>query len=397
MAAESLIFVVNPGSASRKYALFSGGKKIAGIHFELVDGKVVGNLDYNNAKYTSKYDDGNLSNAPHRVMPLLRKHGVLNKNETFTAIGIRIVAPSRRFTQDEQITDSTEKALDNLRQDTPLHIRVALLEIKQLKIRFPNIPIIAVSDSAFHVTKPDYAKFYGIDVDITNKFEVERYGYHGLSVGSIVRRLKDNDILLPKVVICHLGSGSSITAIQNGKSVDNTMGYSPLEGLMMATRSGDIDVAAALVIKRGLKLSDSDLEEYLDKKSGLLGVSGSSNDIRQLLILEDKGNKRAKLALAMLVYRIQQAIGQMVASMNGVNCLVFTGTVGERSGVIRSRIVKGLSYLNFECDRKINLDTFEPDDIANVATDSSKPILIIKTDEAAEIAHRTEIYINKRK
>ena len=138
-------------------------------------------------------------------------------------------------------------------------------------------------------------------------------------------------------------------------------------------------------------------EEYLDKKSGLLGVSGSSNDIRQLLILEDKGDKRAKLALAMLVYRIQQAIGQMVASMNGANCLVLTGTVGERSGVIRSRIIKGLSYLNFECDRKINLDTFEPDDITNVATDSSKPILIIKTDEAAEIAHRVELYINKQK
>ena len=393
MATESLIFIVNPGSASRKYALFAGGKRLANLHFELVNNKVVGNLEFNNEKHSATYDDGNLANAPHRALPLLRKYKVIGEDDKIAAIGIRIVAPSRQFTQDTLITDKVEKALDSLRQDTPLHIKTALSEVKQLKIRFPGVPIVGISDSAFHVTKPDYARYYGVDTELSEKFGIERYGYHGVSVGSVVHFLKKNEMLLPKTIVCHLGSGSSVTAIEKGKSVDNTMGYSPLEGLMMSTRSGSIDLPAALVIKRELELTDNGLEQYLDKKSGLLGVSGTSDDIRQLLISEEKGDKRAKLALDIFVYQIQKAIGQMAASMNGVNCLVFTGTVGERSAPIRGRILERLEYLGFICDKKVNNDTYEPSDIADLATDSSKPILVISTDESSEIARRTEQFI----
>lgn len=395
MATESLIFIVNPGSASRKYALFVGGKKRANIHFEIIDSCVVGNLNYAGAQYSVKYDDANLANAPHRILPFLREHKVIDKTDEITAIGIRIVAPSRRFMQDQLITTSVINALDALHQETPLHIQTALLEIKQLKIRFPKVPIIAISDSALHATKPVWARNYGIDTALADKFGIERYGYHGISVGSVIRYLKVHEMLLPKTIICHLGSGSSVSAISDGKSVDNTMGYSPLEGLTMATRSGNIDVSAALVIKRELKLTDNGLEQYLDKKSGLLGVSGSSDDVRQLLISEAKGDKKAKLALDIFVYRIQQAIGQMAASMGGVNCLVFTATIGERSSIIRSRILEHLSFLGFECDPKLNQQTFEPLEVANLATSLSKPILVISTDEAAEIARRTEQFIKK--
>jgi len=200
-------------------------------------------------------------------------------------------------------------------------------------------------------------------------------------------------MLLPNTIVCHLGSGSSVTAVGNGESVDNTMGYSPLEGLMMATRSGSIDISAALVIRRELHLTDDGLEQYLDKKSGLLGVSGSSDDIRQLLTSEEKGDERAKLALDIFVYRIQQAIGQMVASLGGVDCLIFTATIGERSSIIRSRVLDRLGYLGFTYDPRINEQTFEPTDVANIAITSGKPIFVVSTDEAAEIARRTEQYM----
>lgn len=390
---ESLIFVVNPGSASRKYSLFVDGIRRASIHFELVDGKVVGNLQHAGAKYTVKYDDANLGNAPHRILPLLYEHKVISETDKVTAIGIRIVAPSQRFMSDVLVTDKIIAALDKLHQETPLHITTALLEIKQLKTRFRGVPIIAISDSAFHATKPTWAWHYGVDTDLVKRMGIERYGYHGISVGSIVRYLKANDILMPKTIVCHLGSGCSVTAVEKGKSVDNTMGYSPLEGLMMATRSGSIDVSAALVIKRELGLTDNGLEQYLDKKSGLLGVSGTSDDIRQLVISESQGDERAKLALDIFVYRIQQAIGQMAASMGGVSCLVLTGTIGERSNIIRTRILSKLGFLGFECDDKINKRTFEPDDVENIATESSKPILVISTDEDTEIALRTQKFI----
>ncbi len=394
MAEKSIIFIVNPGSASRKYALYFDGVKKANLHFELVDDKVVGNLEYDGKKYSEQYDDANLGNAPHRTLPLLQAHKVIDPSDKITAIGIRIVAPSRRFIKDELITDEVVSVLEDLSRESPLHIKTALLEIKQLRIRFPGIPIIAVSDSAFHATKPDYARYYGIDTDIAEKLELERYGFHGVSVGSVVKSLEKQEILLPKTIICHLGSGCSVTAVENGKSIDTTMGYSPLEGVMMATRSGSIDVSAALAMKRNLGISPGELEEFLFKKSGLLGVSGTSDDIRQLIDSEAKGDKRAKLALDIFVYRIQQAIGQMASSMNGVNCLVFTGTVGERSFIIRGRILKRLEYLGFSSSSKTNEQTFEPAETTNIADLTSKPILVILTDEATELAWRTEKYVH---
>ncbi len=393
--AESIIFIVNPGSASRKYALYIGGVKRANIHFEIVDEKVIGELECDGNKYVEKYDDANLANAPHRTLPLLHKYRIINETDVISAIGIRIVAPSKRFMQDELVTDEVVSVLEDLSRESPLHIKTALLEIKQLRIRFPKTPIIAISDSAFHATKPDYARYYAIDTKLADKLEIEKYGFHGVSIRSIVDKLEKNDVLLPKTVICHLGSGCSVTAVENGKSVETTMGYSPLEGVVMATRSGSIDVSAALAIKRDMGFSPGELEEFLFRKSGLLGLSGSSDDIRQLISNEAKGDARAKLALDIFVYRLQQAIGQMAASMNGVSCLVFTGTVGERSSVIRGRVLKRLDYLGFEISHKANENAFEPTEITNIANISSKPVLVVLTDEAAELAHRTEEYIKK--
>jgi acetate kinase len=392
---DSLILVVNPGSASRKYALFADGLKKANVHFEFVDGSVVGTVEADGKKQSVKYYDQTLENACSYVLPLLHQYRVIEPSEKLQAIGVRVVAPSDNFAKDMILDDSVIEELKSLQQKAPIHITTVLAEIQKLKESFAGIPLIAISDSAFHSTKPVWASHYGISTELAEKFGIKRYGYHGISVGSVVRRLAESNNLKPKTIVCHIGSGSSITALLDGHSIETTMGYSPLEGLMMSTRSGSIDVAAALAIMRELKLSDIELEQYLNKKSGLLGVSGGSDDIRQLLVAEEQGDKNSKLALQIFVYKIQQAIGQMAASLGGVDCLVFTATISERSFVIRDRILKNLGYLGFEIDKNINEKTFEPKEVANIASQNSKPVLVAATDESAEIARRTEENINR--
>lgn len=395
MSTESLILVVNPGSSSRKYGLYENGKKKATINFEFEDNKVIGKVEFDNQKYPIDCSDVDLSGVSSNILPLLHKYEIISQNDELTAIGIRVVAPVMRFTKDELITDEVEAVLESIQQKAPLHITTVLAEIKQIKSHFPSTPLVAVSDTAFHTTKPSHAWYYGIDTKFADESGIKRYGYHGISIGSIVHYLTEKSLLAPKTIICHLGSGSSITAVIDGKSAETTMGYSPLEGLLMASRSGNIDVSAALAIKRELGLTDDGLEQYLNKQSGLLGVSGSSNDIRQLITSEEQGDKRAKLALDLFVYRIQQSIGQMAASMNGVDMVVFTGTIGERSSIIRERILSRLEYLGFVCDKETNINTFEPTD-ANIANAVSKPILVVSTDEAAEIARRAEQYMRNQ-
>lgn len=392
---RKFIFVVNPGSASRKYAAFLGLEKIATVHFELVDNLVVGTIQHLKSCYKVQYDDGNLANTTHRILPLLRKYGIMNRDDEVSAIGIRVVAPGKRFTEDHLVTPGIEKELDELHTETPLHIRTALSEIRQLKKRFPKVPIIQISDSRFHKTKPDVAKYYAIDLKLADKYGIERYGFHGISVESVVKKLQQKDMLLSKLVVCHLGSGNSVTAVLNGKSVDNTMGFSPLEGLMMSTRSGSIDVSAAVAIKDVLDLTDIKVEQYLDCQAGLLGVSGSSDDIRQLVVKESRGDVRAKLALDMYAYKVAQAVAQMSVAMDGMSCLAFTGTVGERSSITRERIVKQLGFLNLIINEQLNNKTYEPTEVTNIATSISRPILVVSTDESVEIAKRTRDFVKK--
>ena len=393
MTAKPLTLVVNPGSASRKYGLFRNGERIACIYFEFVDGRVVGSVGYKNKQHSKEYDDSDLGFVSRYVLPLLKEYKIISKDEQIKKIGIRVVVPGDRFTQDELVTSDVEYAMEEARQKAPLHITTELIEIKQLKIHFPNVPIVAVSDSAFHITKPKWACYYGVDTELADKIGVKRYGYHGISVESVARDLNEREMLQPKTIVCHLGSGSSVTAINNGKSVDTTMGYTPLEGLVMASRSGNIDVSAAMAIKKELQLDDDGLERYLNSQSGLLGVSGTSNDIRQLLESEKNGDEKASLALKLFVYRIQQAIGQMSAVLGGVDCLVFTATVGERSSIIRNRILEKLGYLGFSIDSNVNDNTFEPVKITNIATESSKPVFVVTTNESIEIARRIEQFI----
>ncbi len=386
--ASSLILVANPGSASRKYALYEGAKPRATIHFEWAEGSIVCTLKQGEKSQNVGTSLRDLQTTAESVKAIFLATEVLEEHEEISAIGIRIVAPGHYFQEDHVVNDEFMKQLNKAVSAAPLHISATLQEVATLRKSFPDTLIFGISDSRFHATKPKKAQYYGLPIDDAKKNNIQRFGYHGISLASVIRTVRESGTSEPRVIVCHLGSGASVTAIRGENALDTTMGYSPLEGVVMSTRSGSLDIAATLQIKALHSFDDSELDDYLHHKSGLLGLGGS-DDIRELLEREQHGDERAGFALEVYVYAIQKAIGQMAAVTGGADILVFTGTIGERSAPVRERIVAGLEYLYFRIDRQHNNTTFEPRDVANVAEAHSQPILVGGTDEASEIARRT--------
>jgi acetate kinase len=387
---DSLILIANPGSSSRKYAVYTAELiERAHLHIERAEGKLVGHIVTRGQHMAVEITFDDIAESALHVVEILRAHDALRDGETIDRIGLRLVAPSSFFMHDHVMTDELVERLESLRHLAPLHISATLGELRALRSSFADTPVIGVSDSAFHVTKPPYAWNYGIDIHDADRLDIKRFGYHGISVAASVNTLWDAGRLPPKVVVCHLGSGSSVTGVYHGRSIDTTMGYTPLEGLVMATRSGSIDVGAARVLKESLNLDDAGLESYLNSKSGLLGIGGS-NDIRELITREADGDHMAHLALTTLVHSIHKAIGAMVVALNGCDLLVFTGTVGERSAILRKRIVAHLECLDFVLDGDANDACTSPESTVFISQKAaSKPVVVIPTDEAKEIAKRT--------
>lgn len=382
----SLILVANPGSASRKYALYEGGKFLASLHFEYEDGRVVCGMRAGDNVWRLMPSITSIAEAANVLLPILREHHLLAAGQRPGRIGLRVVAPTGFFLSDRVFDDKVVDRLRAMHERVPLHIEAVLREYHELSHIFSEIPVIGVSDSGFHATKPDFAWNYGLPLTDSDRLEIKRFGYHGLSVAAAVRTLHDHDKLPPKVIVCHLGSGASVTAVWHGKSRDTTMGYSPLEGVIMSTRSGSFDASILPVLKRELGLNDVQLEAYLNEQSGLLGLSGSSDDIRVLLKREEDGDHFAHLALETYIFSIQKAIGQMSAVLGGVDLLAFTGTVGERSSAIRARVVSPFHYLDLTLDHHVNAACTSPMDLMCVSRLAhSRPVFVVPTDEAEEI------------
>jgi acetate kinase len=390
--ATPLILVANPGSASRKYALFEGARLRASLHFEHADGRIICTILTDDTQKEVPVKLGELAKAPSLLAHLLHDHQVLANDEKIHRIGLRIVAPSSYFLEHRELDNEAAEALKAMHARAPLHVAATLQELEALREQFKDTPIIGASDSAFHKTKPDYAWNYGIPLEDADRLEIKRFGYHGLSVASAVHTLKHLGKLPPRLIITHLGSGVSITAVRGGRSQDTSMGYSPLEGAIMATRSGSIDVMAASALKEALDLNEEGLVAYLNQHSGLKGLGGTS-DIRELLQHESQGDHRAALALQTFVYSIQKTIGQMSAALGGVDMLAFTGTVGERSNPIRERILENLHYLDLLLDKQTNNECISPTKPVIISRPAaSKPIIVLPADEAAEIAKITQTF-----
>lgn len=356
-----LVLVANPGSASRKYALYDGDEAILLVHVEQVNHQYLATITHRQKSTQQNLTVTEWQEVVHWLPELFQAQQI--DTQQLAAIGLRVVAPGTFF-QQHHLVD--EHFIDHLKQQmttAPIHIAASLEELKALRGLFANTPIVAVSDSAFHATKIPVSRYYGLPISDADQFHLHRYGYHGLSVESVVNQLKRHQQLAPKTIVCHLGSGASITAVKEGKSLDNTMGFSPLDGLVMSTRSGSVDPAAILALQQAKKMTSEQLSDYLHHASGLQGLSGISDDIRQLLEAEHS-EPRAKLTLEVYVYHVVQGIAQMVATLNGVDQLVFTGTVGERSEPIRQRITSQLGWLPVAADKLIIVPTNEADSIA---------------------------------
>jgi acetate kinase len=382
--------IVNTGSASKKYAFYKGEEKVYSAHFEMEGADLVVSENFGADNLKTILNTNDYPRAAAVVLESLIRNKVINVKEDVDLVGIRIVAPGEYFLTNRFIdAEYLAKAADAL-EKVPLHLGPALLEIENIKKSFGEaMPIAGVSDSAFHATIPEHAKFYAIPIADSRRLGLCRVGYHGISVQSVVSKAKETLGSLPeKVVVCHLGGGASVTAVKNGQSIDTSMGFTPLEGLVMATRVGDLDPGAVLYLSEKLNKDYRELGQYFNNECGLLGLSGKSSDIRELLTNEQAGDADSTLALKVYVHRLKQYIGKMAAVLGGVDLLILAGTVGERSFIMRQRVCEGLEYLGLELDEEFN-NTLVGIDAEISKTNSKSKILVIKTDEMEEIAKVT--------
>jgi acetate kinase len=265
------------------------------------------------------------------------------------AVGHRVVHGGARFQAPVVIDEEVITAIRELTPLAPLHNGPALDALAEARRRFPDVPHVAVFDTAFHATLPADAATYAVPERWRDEWQIRRYGFHGLSV-----QWSAEQVSVPRLVVCHLGGGCSVTAVRDGRSIDTTMGFSPLEGVPMTTRSGSVDPGAVLYLLREKRVSVDELDRHLERESGLLGLSGTSGDVRDLLAAEASGDAAAALALAVYVHRIAGAVATMTASLGGLDALVFTAGVGERSAPIRERVCTRLGFLGVELDARSN-------------------------------------------
>ena len=321
-----------------------------------------------------------------------KEAGVISSMSDIDAVGHRAVASGEVFKQPVVVTDEVMEKMQELCDLAPLHNPAAIVGVNACRAAMPNTPMALVFDTSFHFTMPDYAYMYAIDYADYEKYSIRRYGFHGTSHKFVSQEAakylgkKPEDL---KIVTCHLGNGSSITAVNGGKSVDTSMGFTPLAGVPMGTRSGDIDSAVVeyLAQKKGWTVGET--LTYLNKKCGVAGVSGVSSDFRDLTAARDNGNKRAALALDMFSYACKKYVGAYAAAMNGLDCIVFTAGVGENTPCVRAAICENMQYLGLEIDAEKNEARCNGSILDVTGKNSKVKVLVIPTNEEVVIARET--------
>lgn len=328
-----------------------------------------------------------------------KKIGILSSIDEIDAVGHRVLHGGEKFAKSVVIDQECLDAIEEFIPLGPLHNPANLMGIKACEEAMPNVPMVAVFDTAFHQTMPKEAYMYGLPYEAYRKHRIRRYGFHGTShlyVSAKAAEVVGKDIKDLKIITCHIGNGSSLAAVKNGKCVDTSMGLTPLEGLVMGTRCGDIDPAIVPIIMEREGLTPAEMDTYMNKKSGVLGLSDNlSSDFRDLGKAFKEGNEFAALALNVVAYRIKKYIGSYAAVMNGVDVIVFTAGVGENDSYIRELTLEGLEYLGVELDKNVNDMTHGK--IAKISTDNSKvAVYVIPTNEELVIARDTQRLVNAK-
>jgi acetate kinase len=390
------ILVINAGSSSLKYQLIE-------MVTQQVEAKgAVERIGIEGSNLTHKPGEGDkvVISQPipnHKVAIQLvldaltdKTHGVIKSMDEICAVGHRVVHGAEQFTQSVVITDEVVAAIKECIELAPLHNPANLMGIEACRSIMPNVPMVAVFDTAFHQTMPKKAYLYGLSYEAYSKYRVRRYGFHGTSHKYVANRyaeLVGKDIKDLKIITCHLGNGSSITAVDGGKSVDTTMGFTPLEGVVMGTRSGDIDPAIVPHLMNKMNMSLDQAITYLNKECGVYGISGVSSDFRDLHAAANDGNDRAEIALQVFCYRIRKFIGSYAAAMGGVDAIVFTAGIGENDPLIRQWSIDGLGFIGAAIDNQANNVRGKEQRIS--AADSRVDIWCVPTNEELAIAKET--------
>ena len=388
------ILVINVGSSSLKYSFYDTtdeSRQAKGLVERIgLDGT---RLKHRGAKGEAKRDleKGDHAAAFKAMIAELtsKETGVIKNTAEVSVVAHRVVHGGEKFTEATLLTDELVAEMEKLNPLAPLHNPVIIAGIREMRKLFPAVPHVGVFDTAFHHTLPPYAFLYGLPYEFYEKKAVRRYGFHGTSHNYVALRAAEflkrrpNEL---RLVSCHLGNGASICAVDHGRSVDTSMGFTPLEGLIMGTRCGDLDPGVLAFLEREDKLSASKSEEMLNKKSGLLGLSGVSSDMREVLRAADQGHQRALIALKAYCYRVRKYIGGYVASMGGLDTVIFTGGVGQGSAVVRALALQGLECMGITLDDKRNREA-SSDEISRISTDDSKvSVLVVPTDEERMMA-----------
>lgn len=388
------ILVVNAGSSSLKYQLIEMDNEsvIAKGSCERI-GQPASSITHKGKKeVTMAVPMPTHAEAIKYVLDALvnKEYGVISDMSDIAAVGHRVLHSAEDFSDSVKITDSTLKVIENNVDLGPLHMPPNIMGIKACMKVMPGAPQVAVFDTTFHSTMPDYAYMYAIPYEDYKSYKVRKYGFHGTShkfiAGEVEKLLGKKEF---KAVICHLGNGASVSAVKNGKCIDTSMGLTPLEGLVMGTRSGDIDPAVIeyLMQKKGMDIHEA--TNYLNKLSGVLGVSGISSDFRDLIAAMESGNDRARLAVDMFSYRVKKYIGAYAAALGGLDCVAFTGGIGEHTPQVRERILRDMDFLGIKYDENANASAGR-NCITELSSKTSKvKVYIIPTNEELVIARET--------
>ena len=400
-----IVLVLNCGSSSIKYQLTDmtddGSKVMAkglveriGISDGILTHKPAGKDPY---KVVTDIPDHTIGINMLMEALLSPKHGVIKDVHEIKAVGHRVAHGGENFKESVLIDNDVKKDIEKCSELAPLHNPAHLKGIFSVERILPGVPQVAVFDTSFHQTMPDFAYMYAIPHEYYDKYRIRKYGFHGTShkfVATKACKLLGEDFNKLKIITCHLGNGASITAIDKGASVDTSMGFTPVDGLIMGTRTGEIDPGVLLYLAEKEGLSLSGVNTLINKKSGVAGISQLSSDMRDLEGASKDGNKLAILALNMYSYKVKKFIGAYIAAMNGLDLLVFTGGVGENDFNMRKMICSGMDYMGIKLDEKLN-DGVRGKDMVLSTPDSRVKVMVISTDEEYVIASDTKSIVEK--
>ena len=389
------VLVINCGSSSLKFQLINSDTEAVLAKGLCERIGIDGRLTYQPAGGEKTTEDKAMPTHTEAIQFVIdaltdAERGVVGSLEEIGAVGHRLVHGGEKFASSAVITDEMLKAVEECNDLAPLHNPANLIGVDACKKLMPNTPMVGVFDTAFHQTMPEKAYMYGLPYEYYEQYKVRRYGFHGTSHSFVSKRTAEilgqpyNNL---KTIVCHLGNGASICAVENGKSVDTSMGLTPLEGLVMGTRSGDIDPAILEFLAKKEDMDITALMNMLNKKSGVQGMSGLSSDFRDLAAGAAEGNKRAQTALDVFCYRVAKYVGSYTAAMNGVDAIAFTAGIGENDGYVREQVCKYLGYLGIKIDAEANKKRGEEVTISTL--DSKVKVLVVPTNEELAIARET--------